>query len=133
MSTHKDGLLKPLTRKQQAFVDYLLSHPKASATQAYLAAYPTTNVNTARTEASVTLAKPNVMAVLKAADKEAEAVILSVMRSSEKLKENPQHATVAERAANSVLDRLHGKATQRVESTQAVVNISIDLTQTTEN
>lgn len=132
-----EGDISKLTPKQRKFVAFLLSNPKASATKAALEAYgkhdKEISYNTARSIATENMAKPAILAVLRAADKEAESVLLSVMRSSEKLKTNPQHATVAERAANSILDRLHGKATQRVEQHTSVVSIGIDLTGTVEN
>lgn len=125
---------RPLTNKQKAFVKHLLENPKASATQAALVAYgkPDKDINsdTARSIASENLAKPYIMAALNDAVEEAEATILSVMRTSTSLRENPQHARVAETAANSVLDRVHGKATTNVQVTQAVVTINMDLSTT---
>ncbi len=143
MSTYKDkGLfkpLKPLTRKQKIFVDYLLNNPKATGQEAAMVAY---NVggqggklaeNTARAIASETLTKPNVLAALQEADKEAQEVITSVMRAAKDFalgggKEGAAYASVAKSSADSILDRLHGKATTRIESTQRVVRVNIDLT-----
>lgn len=124
---------KKLTRKQMAFVQYLLDHPKASATEAYLAAYPTDNRDTARAEASTTLAKPNVLAVLNGAATEAEETLHSVMQSAKRFsrketKVGAAFASVARASANDILDRVHGKATQRVEQSSTVVQVNIDLT-----
>jgi len=44
-------------------------------------------------------------------------------------KEGAMYATVAERTANSILDRLHGKATQNVNLQSTSVNINVDLSQ----
>ena len=56
--------MRPLTRKQQAFVKHLVDNPKASATQAVKATYgkpfkPVTELS-ARYIASDNLTKPNI-------------------------------------------------------------------------
>jgi hypothetical protein len=126
---------KKLTMKQARFVRYLLENPKASATAAALFAYDTLSVNAAAQIGSDNLRKDQVMAVLNDAAEEAESVITSVMRvakgfSTSGDKVGAAYATVARAAANDVLDRIHGKPTQRTESTQAVININMDLTGT---
>lgn len=119
--------LKPLTRKQKLFVDFLLNNPKASATQAVIHAYDPTSYITARSIASENLTKPSILAVLRGASTEAENVLLEVMRNSSRLKSNASHASIASSVANSVLDRVHGKATQRIEQHTSSVTLHIDL------
>jgi hypothetical protein len=126
-----------LTRKQAAFVRRLIEEPKISATQAYLQSYNTTSVNAAKVEASRTLAKPNVLAVLRDAVEEAESTLTNLQRRATKIatsdssKTGAAWASVARGTANDILDRVHGKATQRTEVTQAVVTLNIDLSSST--
>lgn len=126
-----------LTRKQAAFVRHLLENPKASATAAVLATYgkpgkPTT-YGTAGDIASTNMKKPQVLAILNDAATEAETVISRVMRRAERFsatndRNGPAWASVARGAANDILDRVHGKATTRVEAISAVVTVNMDLT-----
>ncbi len=127
------GADKKLTRKQLEFVRYLLSNPKASATQAVIHAYDPMKYDTAKAMASENLAKPYILNVLRDASEEAESTITSVMRLSEKFahgggKDGAAYASVAKGAAEAVLDRVHGKPTQRIEQSTSVVAINIDLT-----
>ena len=55
---------RPLTRKQQAFVRYLIENPKASATQAVINTYDKTTYATAGQIASENLRKPQVVSEL---------------------------------------------------------------------
>ncbi len=131
---------RPLTRKQKAFVQHLVDNPKASATQAAMVAYgkpgkELTN-GTARAIASENLTKPSILAVLNDACEEAEDTILSVMRVAQHnaltddTRDGAAWAAVARGTANDVLDRVHGKATTKIEATQAVVTINMDLSST---
>jgi phage terminase small subunit len=129
--TNKTKAIKGLTRKQQAFVDHLINHPKDSATKAALATYGKSDkplsYATAGDIASSNLEKPLILARLKEAEEIAQDTLLSVMATSTRLRENAQHASVAKATADSILDRLHGKATQRIQSTSTVVTLSLDL------
>lgn len=131
------GITGKATRKQLAFVKFLLENPKSSATQAVIEAYDPQSYGSARALASENLTKPNVLAILQDASEEAEGVLSSVMRRADRFsasndKVGASYASVARAAANDILDRVHGKATQRTESITAVVTINMDLTATTD-
>lgn len=132
--------LRPLTRKQQVFADFLIKNPKASATQAAKQAYgkvdkPVTELS-ARNIASENLTKPNILLELAKHSGTAEMTVIEVMGYSKKYgkdehfskEQGAAYANVALHAANSLLDRLHGKATTTIESTTKVVTLNIDLT-----
>lgn len=123
-------LRKPreLTRKQKAFVKYLIDNPKASGTQAAIHAYDDTTYNAAAQIATDNLKKPQVLKMLNDAVEEAEGTILDVMRSSKALKKDAKHAAVAKSAAESVIDRIHGRPTTHVQAVGTVVTIGLDLT-----
>lgn len=127
-----------LTRKQKAFADKIINEPKISATQAVIQAYgkPTKPVTygSARMMAAENLAKPNILKYLHAHAVIAESKVIEAMDATQKvymkgtpIDEIPDNA-IRLQAANSILDRVHGKATQRVESTNTSVSIKLDLT-----
>lgn len=125
--------LRPLTRKQQAFVKHLIDNPKSSATKAVLATYDDMPYGTARSVASENLTKPNIQLELAKYSSTAEVVLLEVLQQSrERMTEDKPRsvdwANSARMTADSILDRVHGKATQKVESTSQVVTLNIDLT-----
>ena len=122
-----------LTAKQKAFADELLANPKTSGQDAALKAYgkegKTISDNTARAIASENLTKPNIMAYLEAHAVDAEIVLFDVMKTAQEQAPNSAgHAAVAVSAAKDILDRVHGKATQKTEINQKTVVVNIDLT-----
>lgn len=125
---------KHLTRKQQAFVQFLIDNPKASATKAAIAAYNTSTNHSAEVIANENLRKPEIMAELAKYDSTAQNTVIEIMQYSKekgKILENQAGATyssVGLQAANSLLDRLHGRAKQTVETSSTVVTLAIDLT-----
>lgn len=129
-----------LTRKQAAFVKLLLEQPKISGTEAALATYGKPDKDMSRKTAGVVavenLAKPSILAILNDAAEEAEGVLRSVMRRSSRLatkddgKVGAAWGTLARQSSNDILDRVHGKATTRIEAVSAVVSINMDLTST---
>lgn len=117
-----------LTAKQKAFADALLANPKMSGTQAAMQTYDTASTMTARALASENLAKPNIMEYLTSHAQEAEYEVFELMKRTSKMaEESPGYASVSLAAAKDILDRVHGKATQRVETTSTAVAINIDL------
>ena len=77
--------------------------------------------------------RPQVLAVLQAHEIEAQETVTDVMQYSRDIgrnggKEGGQYARVALDGANSLLDRIHGKAMQSVQVQSTSVNINIDLT-----
>lgn len=131
--------LGKLTRKQAIFVKYLLDNPKASGTQAALAAYNLGTQGgkqlemTAAQIASENLRKPQIMAVLQSASEMAEKTVVEALQADRTVVskggtwKEADHA-VRLRAADSILDRLHGRATQRIEQHSTSVSLEIDLT-----
>lgn len=129
--------LKPLTRKQAAFVKHLVDNPKASATAAVQATYGRNDKpvdrNTAANIASTNLSKPNILNELAKHSSNAEYTLIELMEVSKEYakeggRDGASYASVAVQTANSILDRVHGKATQRIEQQSTAVVIQIDLT-----
>lgn len=112
--------LPKLTRKQEVFVNALLSDKKVSGAEAARRAYNVTTDNAARAIASENLTKPNVMQHLQANSERAEQVIVSLLGA--------EKDEVKLASAKDILDRVHGKATQKIEQTTTGVTLTIDLT-----
>jgi phage terminase small subunit len=110
-----------LTRKQSAFVQYLLENPKDSATKAAIAAYNVTTPHSAEVMAQENMRKPAIMAVLADHAIEAENTVVEFMKQRDDKR-------LAFDASRDLLDRTHGKATQRMEVQSTAVSITIDLT-----
>ncbi len=125
---------KGLTRKQKAFAQALLEDKKKPAVQAALETYgskgkPTTYM-TADTIARANLENPRILKYLNDHAEKAELTMIKIMNDSyDKIDESPAYAAVSKSAASDILDRVHGKATQRQELVSTKVVISIDLTQ----
>lgn len=120
-----------LTRKQEAFVRELVENPKQSATHAVMKTYgkpdkPIT-YNTARTLASENLAKPAIQTKLAQYNDMVESAILQTIQDW-KDHDKPRQREIAMSQAQFVHDKIHGKATQKVETRSEQVTISIDLT-----
>lgn len=113
--------MKQLTKKQANFVKELLSDKKVSATEAARRSYNVTSDNSASLIASENLRKPQILAHLSANSERAEAKIVELMSSAKK-------EEVQLQSAKDILDRVHGKATQRTEVTTTGVTLTIDLT-----
>lgn len=109
-----------LTKKQANFVKELLSDKKISATEAARRSYNVTSDNSASLIASENLRKPQILAHLQANSERAEAKIVELLESK---KPEIQLAS-----AKDILDRVHGKATQKVEQTSVGISLNIDLT-----
>jgi phage terminase small subunit len=113
-----------LTRKQKAFADALLNNPKLSATEAAAQTYgkPDKELgrHTAEVIASENMRKPEVLAYFYEHDELAQQRITELSLQDE-------DRNVALRASQDILDRVHGKATQRLETSNKSVSINIDL------
>lgn len=125
---------KPLTRKRQAFVQYLVNNPKASATEAVKATYNITNphTNTANDMAHELMQKPEIKLELAKYSGEAENTLVDVMqyareRGRSGTTAGASYASVASANARDILDRIHGKATQKIEQHTSIVQINVDL------
>lgn len=111
----KELKLKPKTKQ---FVDLLLQDPTLSQTEAYLMTHNTTNTNTARSEASKTIAKPSVQLYTQSHINKAKYKIISLVDSEKE--------EIALKASESILDRELGKSTIKTE-TNTITDINITL------
>lgn len=122
-----------LTGKQKAFIKLIIDNP---TTPAYILAEQAGyngNDNTLRAIASENLTKPNIMHELQLYAETAETVMIEVMQYSKELGRTgtaagAAYASNARQAASDVLDRVHGKPTQRTEITKRSVTLNVDLT-----
>lgn len=122
---------RPLTRKQQAFIKHLIDNPKASATQAVLATYgkpdkPPTYI-TARNIASENLTKPNIINVLERNTELFESTVVNTVKDWGN-SDNTRRRELALQASYWGHDKIHGKATQKIEQRTTGVKLVIDLT-----
>ena len=126
---------RPLTPKQKAFVQELIDNPKQSATQAVLKTYgkpnkPPTYLS-ARNIASENLTKPNIVTKLAQYNDIVESTLLQTVQDWGQ-HDKPRQREIAQNAAMYIHDKVHGKATQKVETRSEQVTISIDLTRGSE-
>lgn len=127
--------LRPLTRKEQAYLAYLAANPKHTQSEAVRAVYDVKDGIAKRTlenMASAINKRPEVLAVLERNAVKAQEVITEVMMASNGYaktgsKEGAMYATVALNSANSLLDRVYGKSTTKVEVSSTAVSFQIDL------
>jgi phage terminase small subunit len=121
-----------LTSKQKAFADEIIKNPHISNTQAAINTLDVTTENSAAVSAYKMMQTEKVQAYLAKHSQKAEDTILEVMEYSRVYgktggKEGAAYAAVAVTVAKDVLDRLHGKATQKIETQNTSVNVNIDL------
>ena len=124
-------MARKLTRKQKAFAKELIQNPKISNTEAAMRTYDTTK-GTARLIAHNNMKNPLVQAYLEEHSQTAQDAMMEILDNSRKFakggdKVGADYANVAVNVAKDIMDRVHGKATQKVEQTTQTVSISIDL------
>jgi phage terminase small subunit len=125
--------LQSLTHKQKIFVNNIVDKGMTK-TDAYINAYDHNGTRkTAYEEASRTARTPQVLIELAKHSSVAENTLITVMQASKDYaleggRDGASYASVAVQTANSILDRVHGKATQRIEQQSTAVVIQIDLT-----
>lgn len=112
-----------MKKKTKQFVDTLVENPKLSATSAYLQTHETNNRNTARVNASVLLAKPEVHQYLASKSDVAEKTLYSVLSISKKNKESVNWQRLAKDTANDILDRVHGKPLSKTSNLNLNINV----------
>ena len=122
---------RPLTKKQAAFVKELIDNPKQSATQAVLKTYGRPDkpikYNTARALASENLAKPAIRTKLAQYNDMVESTLLQTVQDWG-ADDAPRKREIAQNAAMYIHDKVHGKATQKVETKSEQVSININMT-----
>ncbi len=126
-TTKTSKQIKPLTRKQQAFVNTLLNNPKLSATQAVKQTYNVNNDNTASSIASENLRKPEIISKLQNYNELVEnTLITDVIQYNNS--DDINQRKLANDTARYIHDKINGKARQITEVTSTGVTLNIDLT-----
>ena len=116
----QNKVLPKLTRKQEAFVKGLVNNPQASATEIANQTYNVKSRLVAKSIATENMSKPAILQHLVANSERAEQVIVDL------LKADKDEVKLA--ASKDILDRVHGKATQKIEQSTTGVTLNIDLT-----
>ena len=124
----KPAKAKPLTYKQKIFVKHIIDNPKESATKAALKAYNISpEGSTARTIAAQNLAKPSIVSALANHNQTIENTLINTVNdysNSDKLGER----SLAVDTAKYIHDKIHGRATQKIEQHTTGVTLNLDLT-----
>lgn len=115
-----------LTRKQAVFVQHVVEHPKEPYTEAAIVAYKTEDRNVARSIATENMSKPAIQSALAQYSDLVEDTLSTTVRDWGKA-DNTRKREIAQNAAMYIHDKVHGKATQRIEQTSTTVSITIDL------
>lgn len=101
-------------------LDIIAGQKERNATKAYMEVHPNVRPEIAKVSASTLLAKPEAQIYLNEHIDKAKQTIVSLMDS--------EKDDIRLRASTDVLDRSHGKATQRVEQHTQGISLNIDLT-----
>lgn len=120
-----------LTRKQAAFVKHLLDNPKDSATEAAEQSYNLKNRQTAGQVAHENLRKPEIISELAKHNTMIESALINTV-AEWKEHEKPRQREIAMDSAKYIHDKIHGKATQKVEQTVNTVNLTLSLSDLTD-
>lgn len=125
-------MAKKLTPKQKAFVKELLDNPKLPAAEAVRRAYNTPEKQmtdgSARVIAYENMRKPAIISKLQDHTELVESALIGTV-SDWAQDDAPRKREIALDAAKFIHDKVHGRATQRVEQSTNAVIISIDMTQ----
>ena len=116
-----------LTRKQAAFVKEIVDNPKRSATEAASKVYDVANRDVARSMAAENLAKPSIIMALGEHSSLVESVLVGTVKDWGR-DAAPRKREIALDAAKFVHDKIHGKATVKIQAQTEVVSININLT-----
>ncbi len=121
-----------MTGKQKAFADKVIAEPTKALSKIVKEVYDVTTDGAARQIASENMTKPNIMLYLQKHSEQAEADIIELAEVSKRYAREGGHvgaayAGTALAANRDILDRVHGKATQKIESKSQSVIIGIDL------
>lgn len=105
----------------------MIENPKASGTDIAQQVYNVSNRQTAQVIASENLSKPIIQTELAKYTKQIEDTLYrAVVDWGDS--DTPRKREIALDSAKFIHDKVHGKATQRVETRSEAVTISIDLT-----
>lgn len=103
-----------------------MDNPKASATAAAQASYDKTSYMAAAQIATDNLKKPQIVSAMATYNDLAESTVQRVMLDWGTA-DKPRQRELALQAAYFTHDKIHGKATQRVEQTSTAVTLSLSL------
>lgn len=115
-----------LTPKQRVFVQHLLDNPTASYTAAARVAYPNQTPATQYQQAHDNMKKPNIIMALGKANDIVESTLMNTVKEWGN-HEKPRQREIAVDTAKYIHDKIHGKATQKVEQRTEAVTVNIDL------
>jgi hypothetical protein len=111
------GYLKANSKK---VLDIIATQKKKNATEAYRQVYGDVAPITARANAYQLLQKPSAQIYLQTHIDNARQTVVDLLKS--------EKDDIRLRSAQDILDREHGKATQRIEQQTTGVTLTIDLT-----
>lgn len=120
--TSKGTYTSKLTRKQKAWADTYIVDKKAPLTDIARQTYNVTDSKVAHDISRQNLENPRIQVYLEQHVDKAREKIVSLISSDKE--------EIALRASQDVIDRTHGKATQRTEVQSSKLSIHIDLTGT---
>lgn len=109
-----------LKANSKAVLDIIAGQTKLNATAAYKAIHPSAGPKSAHANAYKLMQKPEAQLYLESHITKAKETIVSLLDS--------EKDDIRLRSATDILDRSHGKATQRIEQTTTGVTLTIDLT-----
>lgn len=115
-----------LTHKQKIFVQHILDNPTDSYTEAAKKAYPNQTKLSQYQQAYENLKKPEIIMALGKANDIVESTLINTVQEWGN-HEKPQQRSIAVDTAKYIHDKIHGKATQKVEQTSQTVSVNIDL------
>jgi hypothetical protein len=117
---------RPLTRKQAAFINYLVEHPKESATEAAMQTYNVEKRRTAEAIANENLRKPSIVSELSKYNNLVENTLINTINDWGQ-ENNTRKREIAVDTAKYIHDKIHGKAKQSVDISSTSVNVNINL------
>jgi len=120
----KQGQTFGLKANSKKVLDIIAGQQAKNATQAYKVVHPDASDVTARTNAYKLLQKPASQIYLQEHISKAKETIVELMSSDKD--------DIRLRSAVDILDRTHGRATQRTEVQTTGITLNIDLTSTLE-
>ena len=120
---------RELTRKQKELVRVYTSDPKITKTDAYKQVYnsSTTNKQSLYHQASAVFRKPQVQSQLAKYTELVESTLIGTVEDWGR-HEKPRQREIAIDTAKFVHDKIHGRATQRIEQQTTGITFKIDLT-----
>lgn len=117
-----------LKKNSKVVLDIIAGQKQRNASKAYKEVHPNSSDNTAKINASHLLAKPEAQLYLQEHKREAQETVVEVMQNARQKKDSANFQRLAKDTADSIIDRLDGKATQMIEQHTTGVTLTIDLT-----